>query len=108
MHAVPAVVLALPPAFALAVPEVRLFAQGHADVAEARRHAVNTVIQGTAADLLKLALIRLHDGSPDEVRTLLCVHDSVLVNVPEALVEETQPIVREAMETVPAGFAAPL
>jgi DNA polymerase I-like protein with 3'-5' exonuclease and polymerase domains len=29
-------------------------------VAEARRQAVNTVIQGTAADLLKLALIRLH------------------------------------------------
>ena len=78
------------------------------DVAEAKRHAVNTVIQGTAADMLKLALIRLHDRLPDEVRMLLPVHDSVLLQVPESLVEETQQIVKEAMESVPEGFTVPL
>ena len=78
------------------------------DVAEARRHAVNTRIQGTAADLLKLALIRLHDTLPDAVRMLLPVHDSVLLEVPTPLVEQTSQIVREAMESTPAGFAVPL
>ena len=79
-----------------------------ADAAEARRQAVNTIIQGTAADLLKLALIRLNDSLPAEVRMLLPVHDSVLLSVPTELVQETRRIVREVMEAVPAGFAVPL
>ncbi len=79
-----------------------------AATAEARRHAVNTIIQGSAADLLKLALIRLHDTLPDEVRMLLPVHDSVLLEVPEPLVEETSQLVRDAMEAVPEGFSVPL
>jgi DNA polymerase-1 len=77
-------------------------------VAEARRHAVNTIVQGSAADLLKLALIRLHDTLPDDVRMLLPVHDSILLNVPEGLVEETRQIVTAAMETAPTGFNVPL
>jgi hypothetical protein len=39
---------------------------------------------------------------------LLPVHDSVLLELPEGLVEETRRIVVEAMESVPAGFAVPL
>ena len=78
------------------------------DVAEARRHAVNTVVQGTNTDLLKLALIRLHADLPEEVRMLLPVHDSVLLEVPETMVEETRRIVVEAMESTPAGFSVPL
>jgi DNA polymerase-1 len=79
-----------------------------ADAAEARRHAVNTVVQGTAADLLKMALIRLHDSLPVEAQMLLSVHDSVLCEVPTGLVEETSQIVRDAMETLPEGFTVPL
>ena len=77
-------------------------------VATAQRQAVNTVIQGTAADLMKLALIRLNDALPDGVRMLLPVHDSVLLCVPTALVEETRQIVTAAMEAVPTGFGVPL
>jgi len=77
-------------------------------VAEARRHAVNTIVQGTAADLLKMALIRLNDRLPDDVRMLLPVHDSVQLELPAELVEETRQIVRDAMETSPAGFTVPL
>jgi DNA polymerase-1 len=77
-------------------------------VAEARRHAVNTIVQGTAADLLKMALIRLHDSLPEEVRMLLPVHDSLLCEVPQALVEETREIVKNAMESTPTGFRVPL
>jgi DNA polymerase-1 len=85
-----------------------IYSASEALAAEARRHAVNTIVQGTGADLLKLALIRLHDTLPDDVRMLLPVHDSVLLEVPEALVEETRQIVTAAMETLPAGFTVPL
>lgn len=79
-----------------------------ADAAEARRQAVNTIVQGTAADLMKLALIRLNEALPAEVRMLLPVHDSVLLEVPADMVEETGRLVRDAMETVPADFTVPL
>jgi DNA polymerase-1 len=79
-----------------------------ADAAEARRHAVNTVIQGTAADLMKLALVRLNAELPDGVRMLLPVHDSLLCEVPAELVDETRQIVIAAMEAVPKGFSVPL
>jgi DNA polymerase-1 len=85
-----------------------IYSASDALAAEARRQAVNTIIQGTAADLLKLALVRLHDTLPDGVRMLLPVHDSVLLEMPVTLAEETRKIVRDAMETAPAGFAVPL
>ncbi len=88
------------------LPDIRSRDPGES--ALARRQAVNTIVQGTAADLMKLALIRLNDALPDGVRMLLPVHDSVLLDVPSTLVEETQQIVAEAMETLPAGFGVPL
>jgi DNA polymerase-1 len=85
-----------------------IYSASDALAAEARRQAVNTIIQGTAADLMKMALIRLNDALPDGVRMLLPVHDSVLLELPEGLVEDTRQIVREAMEAVPASFSVPL
>ena len=85
-----------------------IYSASPADAAEARRHAVNTIIQGTAADMLKLALIRLHDSLPAAVKMLLPVHDSVLLQVPEPLLEETRQIVTDAMESLPEGFSVPL
>jgi DNA polymerase-1 len=76
--------------------------------AEAQRQAVNTIIQGSAADLLKLALGRLHAMLPTEVKMLLPVHDSVLLEVPINLVEATCQIVTNAMQAAPAGFTVPL
>ena len=65
------------------------------------RMAINMPIQGTAADIMKIALIRLHerlraDRSP--ARMLLSVHDEVLLEVPRAEVEALAPLVREVME----------
>jgi len=85
-----------------------IYSASPADAAEARRHAVNTVIQGSAADLLKMALIRLHDTLPVGVRMLLPVHDSLLVELPEGRVKETRRIVVAAMESTPTGFSVPL
>jgi DNA polymerase-1 len=65
------------------------------------RMAINMPIQGTAADIMKIAMIRLHerlrrDRSP--ARMLLSVHDEVLLEVPRSEVEALAPIVRDTME----------
>ncbi len=65
------------------------------------------VVQGSAADLMKLALIRLNEILPAAVCMLLPVHDSILLNVPEGLVEETRQIVTAAMESLPESFTVP-
>jgi len=76
--------------------------------AKARRQAVNTVIQGTAAEILKMALIRLHRELPADVRMVLTVHDSVLLEVPIDRVAEVQQQVISVMENPPPDFTVPL
>jgi DNA polymerase-1 len=66
------------------------------------RMAINMPIQGTAADVMKIAMIRLHeqlrrDRSP--ARMLLSVHDEVVLEVPRDLVPELAPLVRRTMES---------
>ena len=78
------------------------------DVSHALRQAVNTVIQGTAADLIKLAIARLHTALPAQVRMLLPVHDSVLLDVPEQLVLTVREQVIAAMQTPTPGFTVPI
>jgi DNA polymerase-1 len=65
------------------------------------RMAINMPIQGTAADIMKIALIRLHqrlaaDRSP--ARMLLSVHDEVLLEVPRGDLESVALIVRDIMQ----------
>ncbi len=65
------------------------------------RMAINMPIQGTAADIMKIALIRLHERLSSEraaARMLLSVHDEVLLEVPEGAVDSLAPLVREVME----------
>jgi len=67
---------------------------------EAERVAKNTPIQGTAADILKLAMIKL--GAGDVVpgaRMILTVHDELVFEVPEGLFDEAASRIKEAMET---------
>jgi DNA polymerase-1 len=76
----------------------------------ARRMAINARIQGTAADLLKKAMIaidrRLRQEHP-EARLLLTVHDELVFEVPEAEAEAVAKAVKEEMEGV-ASLAVPL
>jgi DNA polymerase-1 len=69
---------------------------------------VNTVIQGTAADLIKLAIAQLHATLPVQVRRLLTVHDSVLLEVPEELVPAVREPAIAAMQTPAPGFTIPI
>ncbi len=68
--------------------------------AYAERSAQNTPIQGTAADLLKLAMVGLLKPVFPEVRMVLTVHDELVFEVPEARIEEAARLIKSAMESV--------
>jgi DNA polymerase-1 len=65
--------------------------------------AVNTPIQGTAADLIKKAMIDLHARLRKEkleTRLLLQVHDELVLESPDGEVERASRVVLETMENV--------
>ena len=66
--------------------------------AAAERVTVNLPIQGTAADILKRAMIDIHGNLPAGATMILTVHDELLFEVPEAQAESVAEQVRERME----------
>jgi DNA polymerase-1 len=67
------------------------------------RMAINTPIQGTAADLLKVAMIRMHSALPEQVpgaRMVLTVHDELLFEIPKGSEEKAASIIKQTMEEV--------
>jgi DNA polymerase-1 len=68
--------------------------------AYAERIAQNTPIQGTAADLLKMAMVKLAEPPAPGARMVLTVHDELCFEVPLAQVEQAKAKIREAMESV--------
>jgi len=76
----------------------------------AERTAVNTPLQGTAADLIKLAMIRIDEEIRKrglKSRMTLQVHDELVFEVPESEVDAVKPLVREHMEKA-NSLAVPL
>ena len=76
----------------------------------AERIALNTPIQGTAADLIKLAMIRVHQALKDnypEATLLLQVHDELIVECPEELAADVAALISKEMEQV-ASLCVPL
>jgi DNA polymerase-1 len=66
------------------------------------RAAINAPIQGTAADIIKRAMIRMPpalEAADLGARMLLQVHDELLFEVPEAELDETTQVVKQVMET---------
>jgi DNA polymerase I len=71
--------------------------------ARAEREAINAPLQGTAADLVKMAMIRVHGRLKREgssARMVLQVHDELLLEVPDNEVERVKEVVRTEMESV--------
>jgi DNA polymerase-1 len=71
----------------------------------AERTAVNTPLQGTAADMIKLAMIRIHARLREQklaAQMTLQVHDELLFDVPEAEVDAVRALVKQEMESVVA------
>jgi len=77
----------------------------------AERTAVNTPLQGTAADLIKLAMIRIDAMIIErslKSRMTLQVHDELVFEVPEDEVDEMRSLVRDQMENVHPALSVPL
>lgn len=69
----------------------------------AERQAVNTPIQGSAADLIKLAMIKIHDeltGGKLKSRLIMQIHDELVFDVPSEESNELVGLVKEKMENV--------
>jgi DNA polymerase I len=80
------------------VPEIRASNRQTRSLGE--RLAVNSVMQGTAADIIKVAMIRIHRRLRDEgraARLVLQVHDELLLEVPEPEVSPVRELVRAEM-----------
>ena len=81
------------------IPEI--FSQEPRTRAAGERIAVNTPIQGSAADLIKLAMVRLDERLAREFPDawmILQVHDELVFDVPAELVEPVGGVVRDEME----------
>lgn len=65
----------------------------------AQRMAINTPVQGTAAEILKLAMIELHKKLPAEsAKLILTIHDELIVEVKTGQAKKVAKIMREIME----------
>ncbi|MGH1362381.1 MAG: DNA polymerase I [Calditrichia bacterium] len=81
------------------VPEINSTNRNVREAAE--RVAVNSTIQGSAADLIKLAMIRIHNELIEhklETRMILQVHDELVFDVPEGELEQVKELVVRQME----------
>ena len=65
----------------------------------AERIGVNTIVQGNAGELLKLAMIRIHDVLPSSIKMILQIHDELIFDGPEKELLDFQHTVQEIMET---------
>lgn len=70
--------------------------KGHAE-----RNAVNAPIQGSAADIIKIAMIELHQKLNENFQTkmVLQVHDELIFDVPKNELNKVEPLIKHTMET---------
>ncbi len=81
------------------VPDINARNANQRNLAE--RIAVNTPIQGTSADMIKLAMIRVQerlDAGAHEAKMILQVHDELILDVPEEEVEQIRELVTGEMQ----------
>jgi len=82
------------------IPDLKSSDQGL--LARAERQAFNTVIQGSAADIMKLAIVRAHSCFLDEpdINVILTVHDELVTITPENRAEEVLRAIKLSMEGI--------
>ena len=68
------------------------------EVAAAARQAANTPIQGSAADIVVSAMLKLRKELPSQARMVLQIHDEIIVEFPEAMVDTVVPCIKHCME----------
>jgi DNA polymerase-1 len=83
------------------LPEINASNRNRRQFAE--RMAINTPIQGTASDIIKLAMLKVHEqliAQQAQARLLLQIHDELVLEVPEDELESVAALVKETMESV--------
>lgn len=76
--------------------------QSRNSVAAAERLAMNSPIQGTAADMLKLAMVKVHRALKSggfQTKMLLTVHDELVFDMVKSEAEQVMPVIEQAMKT---------
>ncbi len=71
--------------------------------AAAERTAINMPVQGTAADIMKMAMIKIWEDLPSispKARLLLQVHDEVVVEAPDADIKKVTKFIKDTMENI--------
>jgi len=77
----------------------------------AERVAINTPIQGTAADMIKMAMIKVHNALTDggfATKMILQVHDELVFDVPKTELEAVSPIIETNMANAITGLSVPI
>ena len=77
----------------------------------AERIAINTPIQGTAADMIKVAMINIHQALKDggfKTKMIMQVHDELVFDVPKEELEKVKPIIEEKMKTAIPNLKVPI
>lgn len=83
------------------IPEIK--SQNKTVRQQGERLAVNTVIQGTAADIMKKSMVEVYRalrGKYPEAMLILQVHDELVLEVPEGIIHEVGNLVKDTMEKV--------
>jgi DNA polymerase-1 len=79
-----------------------IFSNSSSERARAERQAINTVCQGTAADIVKCAMLQIDQyfkSIGSQARLLINIHDELLFEIPLQELEETQKNIRRIMES---------
>ncbi len=79
--------------------------------AQAERNAINSPIQGSAADMIKIAMIRIHKAMLKEglkANMILQVHDELVFEVPRDEVEILKPLIAEGMKNAIPDLRVPI
>jgi DNA polymerase-1 len=69
-------------------------------VSQAERMALNLTLQGLAADIIKKAMIKIDQEFGEEIRMVLQIHDELLFEVKDEIIDKVAPRIKEIMEKV--------
>lgn len=65
----------------------------------AKRQAVNAPIQGSNADIIKMAMVKLNEVNPN-LNMLLQIHDELIFEIPNEKIDETIRFIKDLMENI--------
>jgi DNA polymerase I-like protein with 3'-5' exonuclease and polymerase domains len=72
------------------------------------RQAQNFIIQATAADIFKTALIAVHESLPEDASIVAQIHDEIIIECRAEIAEDVHALTVAAMQQAPDGFKVPM